>query len=103
MKCRVALLALGVAAAAAAVEKPTAPEVQATGAAQGQLRVPAELQHASKFVRLLEQSGVPVQEVLPSKMGGMFEGVSSAAFVRTALAIRRGYLKKPDPGTRFPC
>lgn len=87
MKWRIALTALGVVAAVAAVETPTAPGVQAARVTQRQLRIPAEFQHTSEFVRLLERSGVSVQEVLPSMMGAMFEGEDSAALVRTALGV----------------
>ena len=35
----------------------------------------------------LEQAGVPVQELLSSMLGSMFEGENNAVFVRTALGV----------------
>ena len=87
MTFRHALLALAVAAAVGRDGKADVANIQAADASQAPLRVPTELEHATGFVRLLERSGVPVQEVLHSHMEGMFEGVQSAAFIRTPLGV----------------
>lgn len=51
------------------------------------VEIPAELVHATEFVRFLEGVGIRVDEVLRSKQEGLFTGVTRAAFVRTTCGV----------------
>jgi hypothetical protein len=54
---------------------------------QQTVQIRSDLEHATEFVRTLQQAGIPVQEVLQSHMEALFQGVHTAAFVRTELGV----------------
>lgn len=60
---------------------------QTTQLPQQTVQIRSDLEHATEFVRTLQQAGIPVQEVLQSHMGALFQGDHTAAFVRTGLGV----------------
>jgi hypothetical protein len=86
MTSRLVVFALGV-AAVATVGIPAIPKARAAEASHAVFQVTEKFRHAEGFIRLLERSGVTVQQVTGSMLESMFQGEQRGAFVQTALGV----------------